>query len=100
MYISLTSTLISRRKMSMRSHRMNPAGLTVAVPCRDDTHTVCFNAKGQLGLLNHISEREKAWEELGGEICTCRKLLRTWKKTHRNRRWSNRLPPALRLFWE
>lgn len=65
----------------MKAHRMNPEGLFVSESCRgDEVHTLRFNAKGQLCLLHHDQEREKAFEDLGGWSCWCRGQLEWWQK--------------------
>ncbi|MBL8795236.1 MAG: hypothetical protein JNM56_15125 [Planctomycetia bacterium] len=65
----------------MNSKRMNPTGLSVNEPCRGDVvHTIRFNEKGQLSLLHHDQTRERAFEDLGGEPCWCRRQLQHWKE--------------------
>lgn len=65
----------------MKSHRMNPEGLSVSESCRtEELHTLRFNGKGQLGLLHHCNARERAFEDLGGWSCWCRGQLEWWKK--------------------
>ena len=80
----------------MKPHRMNPVGLTGTVSCRDRTHKVDFNARGQIVLLDHdrVSRtREIGWEILGGDPCGCRAFVQTW-----NRHCSTmQMPPAFPL---
>lgn len=76
----------------MRQHRNNPDGLAASGPCRNEPkHRARFNAKGQLGLIDHdrhSRDVEKGWEELGGEPCDCRLFLNSWKEAMRHPQWA------------